>query len=75
MNASLFFDWSSFKLNHAAMNVESHLVSLEGVSERLVEYEAQCGISWMFDPTKRRRSGCCRMNDNYPTIMFETFLV
>lgn len=26
------FDWSSSKLNHAAMNVESHLASLRKVS-------------------------------------------
>jgi hypothetical protein len=26
--AVVLFDWSSFKLNHAAMKVESHLVSL-----------------------------------------------
>lgn len=31
--ALLVFDWSSFKLNHAAMNVESHLVNLRIVSD------------------------------------------
>ena len=33
MKAVLVFDWSSFRLNHAAVNVESHLVSLGSVSE------------------------------------------
>jgi hypothetical protein len=33
MKVVLVFDWSSFRLNHAAMNVESHLISLGSVSE------------------------------------------
>ena len=33
VKARLVLDWSSFKLNHAAMNVESHLVSLRMVRD------------------------------------------
>ncbi len=33
MKAVLGFNWSSFKLNHAAVNVESHLASLRMMSE------------------------------------------
>lgn len=40
MKAVLFFDWSSFRLNHAAMKVDNHLMSL-GV---LVEDRNYCSI-------------------------------